>query len=138
MTYVFNVLITARSFGFASGEAMDAFKNNHAIKVVKLDHTVAFNEQEMYNLVPGQDAVIVGTDKITKKVIAGVDRLKVISKHGVGVDNVDIAAATEAGIIVTNLLGINNRALVSTKYSQSGTYNCCRIYGRSGRHSQIQ
>lgn len=105
---MFNILITARSFGFASGKAMDAFKNNHAIKVVKPDHTAAFNEQEMYDLVPGKDAVIVGTDKITKKVIARADRLKVISKHGVGVDNVDIAAATEAGIIVTNLLGMND------------------------------
>jgi D-3-phosphoglycerate dehydrogenase len=113
---VFNVLITARSFGFASGKAMDAFKNNHAIKVVKPDHIVAFNEQEMYNLVPGQDAVIVGTDKITKNVIARADRLKVISKHGVGVDNVDIAAATKAGIIVTNLLGMNDRTVADMAF----------------------
>ena len=134
---MFNILITARSFGFASGKAMDAFKNNYAIKVVKPDHTAAFNEQEMCDLVPGQDAVIVGTDKITKKVIARADRLKVISKHGVGVDNVDIAAATEAGIIVTNLLGMNDRTVADMAFGMILALSrqiCCADRKVKNRH----
>lgn len=134
---MFNILITARSFGFASVKAMDAFKNNHAIKVVKPDHTAAFNEQEMCDLVLGQDAVIVGTDKITKKVIARADRLKVISKHGVGVDNVDIAAATEAGIIVTNLLGMNDRTVADMAFGMILALSrqiCCADRKVKNRH----
>lgn len=134
---MFNILITARSFGFASGKAMDEFKNNHAIKVVKPDHTAAFNEQEMCDLVPGQDAVIVGTDKITKKVIARADRLKVVSKHGVGFDNVDIAAATEAGIIVTNLLGMNDRTVADMAFGMILALSrqiCCADRKVKNRH----
>ncbi|TCT13374.1 D-3-phosphoglycerate dehydrogenase [Tepidamorphus gemmatus] len=40
--------------------------------------------------------------KVTEKVIAAADRLKVIGRAGIGVDNVDIPAATRKGIIVMN------------------------------------
>ncbi|MTI44953.1 D-3-phosphoglycerate dehydrogenase [Roseibium hamelinense] len=42
------------------------------------------------------------TTKVTEKVIAAADRLRVIGRAGIGVDNVDIANATERGIIVMN------------------------------------
>ena len=63
---MFNILITARSFGYASTKAMEEFKNDHNLKVLKPKHSATFNGQEMCNLVPGHDAVIVGTDKIKK------------------------------------------------------------------------
>ncbi|MBA5777253.1 phosphoglycerate dehydrogenase [Stappia sp. F7233] len=40
--------------------------------------------------------------KVTEKIIAGAERLKVIGRAGIGVDNVDVAAATARGIIVMN------------------------------------
>ena len=40
--------------------------------------------------------------KVTEKIIAAADNLKVIGRAGIGVDNVDIAAATQKGIIVMN------------------------------------
>ena len=113
---MFNILITARSFGYASTKAMEEFKNDHNLKVLKPKHTAAFDEQEMCNLVPGYDAVIVGTDKINKRVILKTDKLKVISKHGVGFDNIDITAATESGIVVTNLPGMNDRAVADMAF----------------------
>jgi D-3-phosphoglycerate dehydrogenase len=40
--------------------------------------------------------------KVTEKVIAAADNLKVIGRAGIGVDNVDIPAASKKGIIVMN------------------------------------
>ncbi len=40
--------------------------------------------------------------KVTEKIIAAADRLRVIGRAGIGVDNVDIAKATARGIIVMN------------------------------------
>lgn len=48
------------------------------------------------------DALLVRTSKITREIIYAGTKLKVISRHGVGVDNIDLDAATEKGIYVTN------------------------------------
>lgn len=113
---MFDLLIAARSFGYSSDRAMQALKEIPDLRVDKPSHAIAFTESEMCDLVPGKDAVVVGTDKVTKTVIARADRLKVISKHGVGVDNVDVAAATEAGILVTNLPGFNDSAVADMTF----------------------
>lgn len=42
------------------------------------------------------------SSKVTEKVIAAADRLSVIGRAGIGVDNIDVAAATKKGIIVMN------------------------------------
>jgi D-3-phosphoglycerate dehydrogenase len=112
----FNLLITARSFGFASSRALEALHTIPGLAVDKPEHTAAFDEAQMCDLIPGRDAVIVGTDRITAKVIAAADRLKVVAKHGVGVDNIDIAAATAAGIVVTNMPGMNDLAVADMAF----------------------
>lgn len=40
---------------------------------------------------------------LTRKVITSLDRCKVIARYGIGYDNVDVDAATEKGIVVTNV-----------------------------------
>ncbi|MGC8765409.1 MAG: phosphoglycerate dehydrogenase [Brevinematia bacterium] len=51
----------------------------------------------------GYDAIIVRSEtKLTRDVIEASSGLKVISRAGVGVDNIDVAAATEKGIVVMN------------------------------------
>jgi D-3-phosphoglycerate dehydrogenase len=49
----------------------------------------------------GFDAIISRTIKITAEAIAASPRLRIISKHGVGVDNIDVEAATARGVVVT-------------------------------------
>lgn len=46
--------------------------------------------------------------KITRRVIEAAPKLKVISRTGAGYDNVDVEAATEHGVLVCNLPGINS------------------------------
>ena len=57
------------------------------------------------------DAVIVRNLAIDAELMDSCPRLKVISKHGAGVDNIDIAGATARGIVVANVPGGNADAV---------------------------
>lgn len=54
------------------------------------------------------DAVIVRVAPLDAAVIERADRLKVISKHGTGLDNVDMAAASRQNVVVCNTPGANS------------------------------
>ncbi|HWV55968.1 MAG TPA: phosphoglycerate dehydrogenase [Longimicrobiales bacterium] len=59
--------------------------------------------EELARTLAGFDAVIVrSATKITREALAYADRLQVIGRAGVGVDNIDVEAATELGIAVLN------------------------------------
>lgn len=54
------------------------------------------------------DAMLIRSGvKITKEVLAAAPKLKAVARAGVGVDNVDLAAATEHGVVVMNTPGGN-------------------------------
>ncbi|WP_051914103.1 phosphoglycerate dehydrogenase [Thermorudis peleae] len=54
------------------------------------------------------DALVVRSEtRVTREVIAAAPRLRVIARAGTGVDNIDVDAATEAGILVLNAPGAN-------------------------------
>ncbi|MDS0281423.1 hydroxyacid dehydrogenase [Haloarcula onubensis] len=57
------------------------------------------------------DAVVVRVAELDAAVIDRADRLRVIAKHGAGLDNVDIEAASERGIVVCNTPGANSRSV---------------------------
>lgn len=57
------------------------------------------------------DALIVGMDPITAEIMDAAPKLKVIAKHGVGVDTIDLDAARERGIPVVCAPGSNSRAV---------------------------
>jgi D-3-phosphoglycerate dehydrogenase len=63
---------------------------------------------EVERLLPGIDGYIAGLDGIDANALRAADRLKVISRYGVGFDNVDLDAARSKGIIVTNTPGANS------------------------------
>lgn len=48
------------------------------------------------------EAILARTAPYTRTILFGLPKLKVISRHGVGVDNIDLRAAKERGIVVTN------------------------------------
>jgi len=48
------------------------------------------------------DGIIIGIDELSAEIIERADKLKVISKYGTGLDNIDINMATQKKIIVTN------------------------------------
>jgi len=74
-----------------------------AQKGFKVDEVSKLSEAELVKKIKGYDALIIrsGTT-VTKKIIDASDNLKVIGRAGVGLDNVDVAAASKKGIVVMN------------------------------------
>ena len=58
--------------------------------------------QPLVEAVADVQAVLVRVAKLSADVIKAAKKLKIIGKHGVGYDNIDIPAATASGVIVTN------------------------------------
>jgi D-3-phosphoglycerate dehydrogenase len=63
----------------------------------------ASTEDEYIAEVKDADAILTGRFKLNARVIAALEKCKVISTNGVGVDSIDIDAATAKGIVVTNV-----------------------------------
>lgn len=60
-------------------------------------------EEELIKIIPQYDAMMVRSQtKVTAKIIEAGTNLKIIGRAGVGVDNIDVEAATQKGIIVVN------------------------------------
>jgi D-3-phosphoglycerate dehydrogenase len=59
----------------------------------------------------GVQAVIVRVAKFSADAIRGAKELRIIAKHGVGYDNIDVKAATECGILVTNTPTANSQSV---------------------------
>jgi len=69
-------------------------------------------EQEVLERWDGADAIVAGTEKYTREMLEKApSTLKVISRHGVGVENIDLEAARERGITICNTPGANADAV---------------------------
>lgn len=72
-------------------------------RVFPVDKRQKLTQEELIRIIPEYDALVVRSEtKVTKEVIAAAVNLKVIGRAGVGVDNIDVEAATQHGIIVLN------------------------------------
>jgi len=67
------------------------------------DVKLGLSNEELLGVIADYDALIVrSATKVTREVIEAAHELKIIGRAGVGVDNVDVDAATERGVIVCN------------------------------------
>ena len=57
------------------------------------------------------EAMIIRSDKVTAEVIAAAPKLKIVVRAGAGYDNVDLPAASAAGVVVMNTPGQNSNAV---------------------------
>ena len=65
------------------------------------------SEEEQLKELPECIAYLAGTEKISKKVLNSSKKLKVISRNGVGIENIDIEAAEKLGIAIMTTPGAN-------------------------------
>lgn len=63
----------------------------------------AETEAELIELGEGADALLVEYVEVTERVLDALPDVQVVSRYGIGVDNVDVEAATERGVTVTNV-----------------------------------
>ncbi len=91
-----------------SGEAVELLESQDDIV---FDVIKGLGPEELAKRIVGYHGLIVRSSaKATAEVIAAADQLKVIGRAGVGVDNIDIPAASEQGVIVMNTPGANTVA----------------------------
>src|SRR3989338_8488218 len=84
---------------------LDILKNQ---KQFQVDEKQKIPPEELKKIIKNYDALLVRSEtKVTKDVIACADKLKIIGRAGVGVDNVDVEAASKKGIVVMNTPGGN-------------------------------
>src|SRR5882672_6890961 len=70
---------------------------------IETDVEIGLGAAELRRRIASYDGLAVrSATKVTAELIAAADALKVIGRAGIGVDNIDVAAATERGIVVMN------------------------------------
>lgn len=125
-----------------SDKGLSILKN---CKEFKVDVKIDLKPDELKAIIKKYDALIVrSSTKVTKDII-DASNLKVIGRAGVGLDNVDIAAATNKGIIVMNspsgntlstaehamslLLGLSRNIAAADASMKSGQWNRSKFLG---------
>jgi len=73
---------------------------------VRLVSRASVSEDDLIRAAQDADALLVSTrEVVSRRVLENIPRVKVISRYGVGLDNVDLDAAADAGIVVTHYPG---------------------------------
>src|SRR5258707_11938169 len=84
-----------------SPKGIEYFKQQPGLKVTVLEKRLG--EAELIALVTETEAIVVRSEtKVSRGVIEAAPKLRVVGRAGVGVDNVDVEAATQRGIVVMN------------------------------------
>lgn len=100
------ILITTTSFQDTPGSHHDLLRETGWELVTARG---PLNEEDTLKLVGEVDGYICGDDHISRRVLEkALPRLRVLSKYGIGVDKIDVAAATELGIPVCFTPGVNH------------------------------
>ena len=70
---------------------------------ISVDYRPGLKEQELADAIGAYDALVIRSgSKVTAAVIARAENLRIIGRAGIGVDNVDVPAASRRGIVVMN------------------------------------
>lgn len=80
--------------------------DEHNISYDIADVDQQLTEAELLNVIDEYDGVLAGDDEFTETVISQAQRLRVISKWGIGIDGIDTSAADEHDVAVYNTPGV--------------------------------
>ena len=82
-----------------SPQAVDIFKS----RGIEVDLKTGLSEEELLKIIGEYDGLAIrSATKVTPKVLEAATKLKVVGRAGIGVDNVDVKAATAHGVVVMN------------------------------------
>lgn len=95
------VAVTSSTFAEADPTPLRLLERAR-VRVVRNPHGRTLTEEETLELLRDVDGVVAGTEPLTERVLTGSPKLKVISRIGVGTDNIDYAVAARRGISVFN------------------------------------
>src|SRR5512139_1259401 len=73
-----------------------------------VDERVGLKPEELREIIGKYDGLIVrSSTRVTTEILAAATRLRVVGRAGIGVDNIDVPAATRKGVVVMNTPGGN-------------------------------
>jgi len=101
------ILLTSTSFQDTPGKHQELLAaQNYEIDTLR----GPVKEAVLLPIIADYDGIVCGDDEITRQVIAKgkAGKLKIISKYGIGLDKIDLKAAAEIGMPVTNTPGVNH------------------------------
>lgn len=112
---VVRILLTTTSYQDIPGLHHELLEST-GIEIVK--ERGPLSEEQMLDLVGDFDAILCGDDAITRVVLEkATPRLKILSKYGIGVDKIDVEAATEMGIPLSFCPGVNHTTVAEHTFA---------------------
>ncbi len=109
------ILLTTTSYQDIPGPHHDLLEST-GIEIVR--ERGPLSEEQMLDLVGDFDAILCGDDAITKAVLDKASpRLKILSKYGIGVDKIDVDAATAMGIPLSFCPGVNHTTVAEHTFA---------------------
>ena len=106
------VLVSASHFDTLCKDAWELLEaNGHEVVYDKTRSFPAYSYDELKGIIGDIDAAIIGMDVYNEEVFKIAGKLKAVAKFGVGVDNIDLKAATKYGVKALNAPGQNSNAV---------------------------
>lgn len=110
------VLVTPRSFAKNDNTPLQLLQQ-HGVEVLQNPTGGIMTQEQMKQHIAGCQGVIIGVDPLGADVLAAAPDLKVVSKYGVGVDNIDLNYCKAHGIQVTRTVGANSQAVADYAFA---------------------
>ena len=115
MNLLDTVAVTSRSFSKNKG-LVNALKAKYS-KVIFNNSGTTLQGQELINFLSSADKAIIGIEEISAKVLHQLPNLKVISKYGVGINNLDIDALKSRGMQLGFTPGVNKQSVAELAFT---------------------
>ncbi|QPM67116.1 phosphoglycerate dehydrogenase [Atribacter laminatus] len=109
-------VILARSFARSAKDPLRLLETAGIQVEIKKDPDPE-NEKIVSELIGDAEGVLVGMDRVGEVVFTNCPNLKVVSKHGVGVDNIDLQSAQKHSVVVANAPGTNSISVAEMAFT---------------------
>lgn len=110
------VLITPPTFSREDSKTLDLLRT-HNVEFDLNDRDVAFTKEELKSMIGAYDGIILGVDPCNREVLEQAPNLKVVSRFGVGADNVDVKYLNEHDIAFYRTIGANADAVADCAFT---------------------
>lgn len=115
-TKMLRILVTAGEFGEADPRP-EAMLRAAGCILMRTPYPRPARARQLLPLVADVEGILAGWDEFSRHVLEAAPRLKVIARYGAGAGGIDLQAATDLGIVVTNTPGADTDAIADLTFA---------------------